>query len=162
MQTNKTGAVYALALGLPAGLLFFSLFLGLQDYFPFSLLLKVSSFRVFWHPLSWVAVAALLAGSLWYSGLRISSYLQKYDTLGASFRFTLRVNIRLLIGLTVIYIGGIGLRMFTGHKPLLAAIPYSIIAIASLLALASLVATVTISLLIVQLTKNKLKTTPGV
>lgn len=155
METNKSGAVYALALGLPAGLVCFWLFLGLRDYFPFSLLLKLSSFRVFWHPAAWVAVALLLAASLWYSGLKITTYLQKYDLLRASFMFTVRVNIKLLIGLTVIYMGGTGLRMFAGHKPLLAAIPYGIIAITSLLALGALVFTVTISLAIVQLTRNK-------
>lgn len=162
METNKKGAVYALALGLPAGLVCCSLFLSLADYFPFSLLLKVSSFRIFWNPLSWVAVAAVLGVSLWYCGLRIASYLEKHDVLRASFMFTVRVNMRLLIGLVVIYIGGIGMRIFTGYKPLLAAIPYGIMAIAGLLALATLVATVTISLAIVQLTKNKLNITPGV
>ena len=161
MDTYKKGAVYALALGLPAGLICCSLFLSLSQYFPFSLLLKVSGFRVFWNPLSWVAVAAMLGVSLWQCGLRISSYLEKHDVLRTSFMFTIRVNLRLLIGLVVIYIGGIGLRMLTGYKPLLAAIPYGIIAIAGLLALATLVATVTISLVIVQLTKNKLKITPG-
>lgn len=162
METNKKGAVYALALGLPAGLICCSLFLSLADYFPFSLLLKVSSFRVFWHPASWIAVAAVLAASLWYCGLSIPKWLEKHDVLRTSFMFTLRVNMRLLIGMVVIYIGGIGFRMFSGYKPLLAAIPYGIMAIAGLLALGTLIATITISLAIVQLTKNRLKITPGV
>ncbi len=159
METNKTGAFYAVIIGLPAGLVLFSLFVMLRDFFPFSLLLKVSSFRIFWHPFSWLAFTALLGFSLWQCGLRIPAYLQKHDSLRSSFLFTVRLNLRLLIGITVIYIGGIGIRMFTGHKPLLAAIPYGIIAFVALLGMATIVMSISVSLLITELTRKKLNAT---
>jgi len=158
MDTTKTGAKYALIIGLPIGLAFCLLPLSLTHFYPFAFLLRIASLRVFWNPLIWMIIAVSLTVALWQTGKVIAPSLKKRDTLKTSFYFTFLVNLRLLLIMAAIYFGGmINDALFSTREIFLAAIPYSIIIMLLFFAFATVSLSLTVSLVIVQLTKNTIE-----
>jgi hypothetical protein len=157
MNDQKTGAKFALLIGLPIGLAFCLMALSLSEFYPFAYLLRIASLKIFWNPLIWIIMAATVAVALWQSGKVIAPSLKKRDALQTSFYFTFLVNIRLLIVMAAIYFGGmINDWLFNTREIFLAAIPYSILIMILFFAFATVVLSITLSLAIVHLTKSRL------
>jgi hypothetical protein len=157
MDSKKTGSKYALLVGIPTGLAFTGFTVYVSSFYPFRLLLSAASLKVFWNPFSWLLVGAALLVSLWHTGKMIGPALKKYDVLKTSFLFTFWVNLRLMLVISAIYFYGIIANSLNGGDPFLAAIPYAILGLLLFFALATAITSVSVSLLIVNLTKNKLK-----
>ena len=158
MDTKKTGAKYALTIGLPTSFMLCLLAFPLSHFYPFAYVLKLASLRIFWNPIVWIILAATITLALWQSGKVIAHSLTKRDVLKTSFYFTSLVKIKLLIVTVMIYFGGIiNDWAFNTREIFLPAIPYAIFCLLVFFALATLVLSITVSLVIVNLTKNKLK-----
>jgi hypothetical protein len=158
MESEKTGSVYALLIGMPVGLAFSYAALFASSFFPFNLLLKLAGFKIFWHPLSWLVILSVLAYSLWQTGKKIPYNLRKSNTVKTSLLFTFYANIKVFITITTIYlVGAIADWLSKGDASFVAVIPYGILVMILLFLVATLITAFTISLLIVELTKNKLK-----
>jgi len=158
MDTQKTGSKFALLIGLPTALVFFLMALSLSHFYAFAFLLRVSSLRIFWSPVTWVVIGVTLSIALWYSGKVIAKSLAKRDVLKTSFYFTCIVNVRLLIIMASVYfIGMISDVVLNTREVFFAAVPYAIIIMIASFVLATLLLSVTVSLAIVQLTKNKIE-----
>ena len=158
MDTTKTGAKYAIIVGLPTSFMLCLSGFPLSHFYPFAYILKLASLRIFWNPIVWVILAATITVALWQSGKAIANSLTRRDVLKTSFYFTSLVNIKLLIITAAIYLGGIiNDWAFNVREIFLPAIPYAILCLLVFFALSTLVLSVTVSLAIVQLTKNKLK-----
>jgi hypothetical protein len=84
MDTQKTGSKFALLIGLPTGLAFFLMAISLSHFYAFAFLLRISSLRIFWNPLTWVVIALSLSVALWHSGKMISKSLTKRDSIRTS------------------------------------------------------------------------------
>lgn len=157
MDTQKTGSKFALLIGLPTGLAFFLMALSLSHFYAFAFLLRISSLRIFWSPMTWLVIAVTLSIALWHSGKVIGVSLTKRDVLRTSFRFTFMVNVRLLIIMASVYfIGMISDVVLATREVFFAAIPYAIIIMIAFFAFATLLLSVSVSLAIVQLAKNKI------
>jgi len=157
MNDQKTGAKFALIIGLPTGLAFCLMALSLSEFYPFAYLLRIASLKIFWNPLIWIIIAATVTVALWQSGKVIAPSLKKRDALQTSFYFTFLVNIKLLLIMAAIYFGGmINDWLFNTREIFLAAIPYSILIMILFFAFATVVLSLTVSLVIVQLTKRRL------
>jgi len=159
MDTQKTGSKFALLIGLPTGLAFFLMALSLSHFYAFAFLLRISSLRIFWSPLTWLVIAITLGVALWHSGKAIGKSLSIRDTLKTSLYFTFLVNVRLLIIMASIYFTGmISDVVLETRDVFFAAIPYAIIIMIAFFAFATLLLSVSVSLAIVQLTKSKIET----
>jgi len=157
MNDQKTGAKFALIIGLPIGLAFCLTALSLSEFYPFAYLLRLASLKIFWNPLVWMIISATLTVALWQTGKVIAPSLKKRDALQTSFYFTFLVNIKLLLIMAAIYFGGmINDWIFNTREIFLAAIPYSILIMILFFAFATLVLSLSVSLAIVHLTKSKL------
>ena len=157
MNDQKTGAKFALIIGLPTGLAFCLMALSLSEFYPFAYLLRIASLRIFWNPLIWMIIAATVTVAIWQTGKVIAPSLKKRDALQTSFYFTFLVNIKLLLIMAAIYFGGmINDWLFNTREIFVAAIPYSILIMILFFAFATLVLSLTVSLVIVHLTKSKL------
>ena len=160
MNDQKTGAKFALIIGLPIGLAFCLMALSLSEFYPFAYLLRIASLKIFWNPLIWMIIAATVTVALWQTGKVIAPSLKKRDILQTSFYFTFLVNIKLLLIMAAIYFGGmINDWLFNTREIFLAAIPYSILIMILFFAFATVVLSITVSLAIVHLTKSKLGAT---
>jgi hypothetical protein len=158
MDTQKKGSKFALLIGLPTGLAFFLMAISLSHFYAFAFLLRISSLRIFWNPLTWVVIALSLGVALWHSGKMISKSLTKRDSIRTSFYFTFKVNLRLLVIIASIYfIGMISDVMLETREVFFAAIPYAILIMIVFFAFATLLLSVSVSLAIVQLTKIKIE-----
>jgi hypothetical protein len=158
MDTQKTGSKFALLIGLPTGLAFFLMAISLSHFYAFAFLLRISSLRIFWNPLTWVVIALTLSVALWHDGKMISKSLTKRDILRTSFYFTFKVNLRLLVIMASIYfIGMISDVALETREVFFAAIPYAILIMIVFFAFATLLLSVSVSLAIVQLTKIKIE-----
>jgi hypothetical protein len=156
MDVHNTGAKNALLIGLPTGLAVYALVAYLSSFYPFNLVLYAASLKIFWSPLSWLLIFGALGISLWYTGKKIAPSLKTMDPLKTSLRFTFWVNVRLMLVVALIYFYGIIATSLNGGEPFLPAVPYALFTLVVVFTLATLLASVTVSLLIVQLTKNKL------
>lgn len=158
MDTQKIGSKFALLIGLPTALFFFLMALSLSHFYAFAFLLRIASLRIFWSPLTWFVIAATLSVALWHSGKAIGKSLAKRDTLKTSFYFTFMVNVRLLIIMASIYfIGMISDVVLNTREVFFAAIPYAIIIMIAFFAFATLLLSISVSLVIVQLTKSSIE-----
>jgi len=157
MDIKSIGSKYALAAGIPTGLAFTAFTVYVSSFYPFRLLLSAASLKVFWNPFSWLLVGMALIISLWHTGKMIGPALKKFDVLKTSFLFTFWVNLRLMLVISAIYFYGIIANSLSGGEPFLAAIPFAIIGLLLFFAIATAVTSITVSLLIVNLVKNKLK-----
>jgi len=158
MDTQKTGSKFAMLIGLPTGLAFFLMAISLSHFYAFAFLLRISSLKIFWNPLTWIVIALTLGVALWYSGKAIGTSLTKRDIIKTSFYFTFMVNVRLLIMMASIYfIGMISDVLLHTREVFFAAIPYAIIIMIAFFAFATLLLSVSVSLAIVQLTKSKIE-----
>jgi hypothetical protein len=155
---DRVGSWTALLIGLPIGLAFsfFVLFISLFPLLDFGL--AIIGGGLFWHPIVWGGLIPLtFAFLLWTAGKRIKSHLDKnYSTIKTSFLFTLFVNSWLFgLLLAMFIIGG----LFFNIAPTVSFSNISIVAI-GLTILTFITATgltsVTIGLLIVTITKNKI------
>lgn len=159
MDARRTGSKYALLIGLPASFVLCLAALPLSDFYPFAYVLKLASLRIFWNPMVWVIIIAAIILSLWQSGKAIAASLQKRDVLKTSFYFTFLVNIKLMIVTAAIYfIGIIADWLFNVREIFLPAIPYSIISMLVFFAFTTLVFSVTLGLIIVNLTRKMIET----
>jgi len=156
---EKTGSKYAILIGLPIGLMFSALILIASLFPPFNFVLFMTNLQGFWHPLVWAGIIPIsYIYLLWHEGRKISSYLQTKNILTTSFIFTLKLNLKLfaiilLIGLLSVLFFGIS----TVSQSQLISLFVTTIAIILTFIFATLITTFSISLLIVQLTQNKLK-----
>jgi hypothetical protein len=158
MESEKTGSVYALLIGMPVGIAFSFCALFASTYFPFNLLLKIGGFQVFWHPVSWVIILSTLAWSLWQTGKMIGPSLQKGNTVRTSLLFTFLANIKVFLAITAIYLtGAVADWLNKADASFIELIPYGIIAMIFLFAFATLATAFTLGLVIVEITKHKLK-----
>lgn len=158
MESEKTGSVYAMLIGMPVGLAFSYAALFASSFFPFNLLLKLAGFKIFWHPLSWVIILSVLAYSLWQTGKMIAPALRKKNSVRTSLLFTFLANIKVFITITTIYLtGAVADWISKGDASFIAVIPYGILVMILLFVVATLITAFTLSLVIVELTKNKLK-----
>lgn len=159
MNSEKTGSVYALLIGMPVGIAFSFVALSASAYFPFNLLLKIGGFQIFWHPVSWLIILSTLAWSLWQTGKMIGPALQKGNSVRTSLLFTFRTNIKVFLSITAIYLAGaIADWLNKADASFIELIPYGIIVMILLFAFATLATAFTIGLAIVEITKHKLKT----
>jgi len=156
-NNSQIGAQIALLIGLPIGAIF-SLAILLISLVPmFDLGLVIVGGRFFWHPLVWAGlIPATFIFSLWSAGKKIETRLDKnYSLIKTSFLFTLFVNTPLFAIILMTFLAGgiipisqidsptisfaaIGLTVFT----YLISVPFT---------------TLTIGLLIVTITKNKIR-----
>ena len=158
MNAQKTGSKYSIIVGLPASFTLCLLALPLSHFYPFAYLLKLASLRIFWNPLVWIILLGTITLSLWQSGRSIAQSLKKRDVIKTSFYFTFLVNIKLLVVTAAIYFGGILHDwIFNLREIFLPAIPYSIISMLAFFAISTVLFSVTASLIIVNLTKNKIE-----
>ena len=159
MNSEKTGSVYALLIGMPVGIAFSFVALSASMYFPFNLLLKIGGFQIFWHPVSWLIILSTLAWSLWQTGKMIGPALQKGNSVRTSLLFTFRTNIKVFLSITAIYLAGaIADWLNKADASFIELIPYGIIVMILLFSFATLVTAFTIGLALVEITKHKLKT----
>jgi len=156
MDIKKTGSKYALIIGIPTGLAFTAFTVYVSTFYPFRLLLKAASLKVFWNPFSWLLVGAALIVSLWHTGKMIGPALKKFDVLKTSFLFTFWVNLRLMLVISAIYFYGIIANSMSGGEPFLAAIPFAIIGLIIFFALATGITAITVGIFIVKIIKDKL------
>jgi len=161
METEKSGSLFALLIGLPIGLAMGTMALSASKYYPFRFLLKLASFKLFWNPMVWTLIAAALALILWKTGKMIAPALEKNDVLKTSFLFTFKVTLRLFLFICAIYfIAVITEWLRIGEAAFLAIVPYSLIAMIIFFSFTAAVVTITGGLAVVQLTKLRLKTPP--
>jgi len=158
MNSQKSGSKFALAIGLPTGLAFLLMALSLTHFYAFAFLLRISSLKIFWNPLTWTVIAVSLCIALWHSGKTIERSLTKRDVLKTSFYFTFLVNVKLLVVMASIYFGGMISDVILGTRDVFfAAIPYALIIMIAFFAFATLLLSVSVSLVIVQLTKSRIE-----
>lgn len=158
MNTEKTGSIFSLLIGLPIGLAMGTMALSASKFYPFRFLLNLASFKLFWNPAVWTLIAAALAIILWRTGKIIAPNLEKKDTLRTSFLFTFLVTVKLFVFITTIYfIAIIAQWIRIGDAAFLAIVPYSLIAMIFFFAFTTVLVSLTGGLLAVYLTKQKLK-----
>lgn len=158
MNTEKTGSIFSLLIGLPIGLAMGTMALSASKFYPFRFLLNLASFKLFWNPAVWTLIAAALAIILWRTGKVIAPNLEKKDTLRTSFLFTFLVTVKLFVFITAIYfIAIIAQWIRIGDAAFLAIVPYSLIAMIFFFAFTTVLVSLTGGLLVVYLTKQKLK-----
>lgn len=158
MNTEKTGSIFSLLIGLPIGLAMGTMALSASKFYPFRFLLNLASFKLFWNPAVWTLIAAALAIILWRTGKVIAPNLGKKDTLRTSFLFTFLVTVKLFVFITAIYfIAIIAQWIRIGDAAFLAIVPYSLIAMIFFFAFTTVLVSLTGGLLVVYLTKQKLK-----
>lgn len=162
MNTEKTGSIFSLLIGLPIGLAMGTMALSASKFYPFRFLLNLASFKLFWNPAVWTLIAAALAIILWRTGKIIAPNLEKKDTLRTSFLFTFLVTVKLFVFITTIYfIAIIAQWIKIGDAAFLAIVPYSLIAMIFFFAFTTVLVSLTGGLLVVYLTKQKLKIMQG-
>jgi hypothetical protein len=158
MNTEKTGSIFSLLIGLPIGLAMGTMALSASKFYPFRFLLNLASFKLFWNPAVWTLIAAALGIILWRTGKIIAPNLEKKDTLRTSFLFTFLVTVKLFVFITAIYfIAIIAQWIRIGDAAFLAIVPYSLIAMIFFFAFTTVLVSLTGGLLVVYLTKQKLK-----
>ncbi len=158
VNSEKIGACTALLIGLPCGI-FFSLAILYISLFPMlDLGLAVIGGRLFWHPVIWAGlIPATFILLLWKAGKKIRTHLdKKYSLLQTSFQFTLFVN-SWLFGLIVLIFMISGLFFSLNKISLFSHINLIAIGLtASAYIISTAFTTLTIGLLIVKITKNKI------
>lgn len=162
MNTEKTGSIFSLLIGLPIGLAMGTMALSASKFYPFRFLLNLASFKLFWNPAVWTLIAAALAIILWKTGKIIAPNLEKKDMLRTSFLFTFLVTVKLFVFIVAIYfIAIIAQWIRIGDAAFLAIVPYSLIAMIFFFAFTTVLVSLTGGLLVVYLTKQKLKIMQG-
>lgn len=162
MNTEKTGSIFSLLIGLPIGLAMGTMALSASKFYPFRFLLNLASFKLFWNPAVWTLIAAALAIILWRTGKIIAPNLEKKDMLRTSFLFTFLVTIKLFVFIVAIYFIAIVAQWIRiGDAAFLAIVPYSLIAMIFFFAFTTVIVALTGGLLVVYLTKQKLKIMQG-
>lgn len=162
MNTEKTGSKFALLIGLPIGLAMGTMALSMAKFYPFRFLLNLASFKLFWNPVVWTLIAIALAIILWKTGKTIAPTLERKNTLSTSFLFTFLVTIKLFVFIAAIYFIAIITQWIRiGDAAFLAIVPYSIIAMIFFFAFTIVLVALTGGLLVVYLTKQKLKIAQG-
>ncbi|RWW92324.1 hypothetical protein [Flavobacterium cerinum] len=162
MDTEKTGSIFSLLIGLPIGLAMGTMALSASKFYPFRFLLNLASFKLFWNPAVWTLIAAALAIILWRTGKTIAPNLEKKDMLRTSFLFTFLVTVKLFVFIAAIYfIAIIAQWIRIGDAAFLAIVPYSLIAMIFFFAFTTVIVAFTGGLLVVYLTKQKLKIMQG-
>lgn len=162
MNTEKTGSIFSLLIGLPIGLAMGTMALSASKFYPFRFLLNLASFKLFWNPAVWTLIAAALAIILWRTGKIIAPNLEKKDMLRTSFLFTFLVTVKLFVFIVAIYFIAIVAQWIRiGDAAFLAIVPYSLIAMIFFFAFTTVIVALTGGLLVVYLTKQKLKIMQG-
>lgn len=163
MNTENTGSKFALLIGLPIGLIMGTIALSMAKFYPFRFLLNLASFKLFWNPIVWTLIAIALAIILWKTGKTIAPTLERKNTLSTSFLFTFLVALKLFVFIAAIYfIAVIAQWLKIGDAAFLAIVPYSLIVMIFFFAFTTVIVALTGGLLVVQLTKQKLKITQRV
>lgn len=154
---EKIGSKTALCIGLPFGTIFSLsvLFISLFPILNFGLVLVGG--KLFWHPLIWAGlIPATFIFLLWTAGKKIKNHLdKKYSIIKTSFLFTIFVNSWLFGLILLIFI--IGGFFFSPQTSGIANISLTAIGLTVFTYIVSTVLTaLTIGLLIVTITKNKI------
>lgn len=157
VNLDRIGSRTALFVGLPFGTIFSLMVLFISLFPMFDLGLAVIDGRLFWHPIIWGGlIPATFIFLLWTGGGKIKKHLdKKHSIIRTSFLFTLFVNSWLFALILMIFI--IGGLFFPLYKEGFSGISLTAIGFTISLYLVSTVFTaLTIVLLIVTITKNKI------
>jgi hypothetical protein len=157
---GRIGSWTALLIGLPVGIIFSITVLYVSMFPPLDYALALIGGKLFWHPIIWGGLIPLsFAFLLWTGGKKIKTHFDKnYSTLKSSFIFTLHVNSRLFGLLLLIFvIGGLFFNIIQDGS--FSDISFVAVGLTIFTFIAATVfTTVTIGLLIVTVTKNRITT----
>jgi len=156
-QPQNTGSWIALLIGLPFGVVFSYAILYISLFPMIDMFLAIIGGVVFWYPVVWAGIIPVVFMLvLWLAGRKIHRRLDNnYSTLWTSFRFTLFVN-TWMFGLLMVFfvIGNVFFSVISNTK---FGIGIGVAITLFMFGIATVFTTFTIGLLIVVVTKNRIR-----